>query len=102
MGLVQTKFDLKGKINGMVTYSTWLTGSPPGMRKALKWASDRYGRPPIMITENGMDRQDEWKMTIEDAVQDDDRIEFYEGYLRNMVDAVSPLFGPRMAFPRSA
>lgn len=86
--LIQTKFDLDGKMNGMETYSDWLTGVPPGFRSALTWVSDRYGRPPILITENGMDRKGEWAMSIEDAVHDGDRIKFYEEYLAEMVSAV--------------
>lgn len=95
MGLIQTKFDLDGKINGMRTYSDWLTGVPPGFRSALAWVSNRYGRPPILITENGMDRAGEWQMSIEDAVHDDDRITFYKGYLAEMVAAVrAQIFTP--------
>lgn len=33
--------------------SPWLVVVPWGVRKLLLWITERYGRPPILITENG-------------------------------------------------
>ncbi|CAN0498807.1 unnamed protein product, partial [Scytosiphon promiscuus] len=47
---------LNGVINGVVADTGWLTVVPAGFRPLLKWVSERYGQPVIMVTENGMDR----------------------------------------------
>ncbi|CAN0329136.1 unnamed protein product, partial [Hapterophycus canaliculatus] len=48
--------DLDGVTNGVVAETGWLTVVPAGFRPLLKWVSARYGRPIIMVTENGIDR----------------------------------------------
>ena len=55
----------------------------------LKHVAERYGSPVIMVTENGMDREGETGMGLEEALADGARQEFYDGYLRSMVAAVS-------------
>lgn len=55
----------------------------------LKYVSERYGRPIILVTENGMARDGEANMTLDDALKDKERQTFYDGYLRSMVAAVS-------------
>lgn len=50
------KVDLHNVTNGVVAETGWLTVVPDGFRSLLQWVSARYGRPIIMVTENGMDR----------------------------------------------
>ncbi len=51
---------------------------PWGCRKLLEWISDRYGNPPIYITENGCALDD----VVENGkVTDTLRKEYYESYL---------------------
>lgn len=51
---------------------------PWGCRKLLQWISDRYGNPPLYITENGCALDD----TLENGeVKDTVRKEFIESYL---------------------
>lgn len=88
-GLIQTKVDLHGNLNGWESQTPWLTAVPSGFRHVLKWVSDRYGGPPVMVTENGFDRKGESKMNISEALRDGERIDFFDAYLRSMVQAVS-------------
>lgn len=89
IGAIQTKLDLEGNPNGFATESPWLTAVPGGFRVLLKYVAERYGNPVIMVTENGMDREGEAGMAVEEALRDRARQEFYDGYLRSMVAAVS-------------
>lgn len=101
MGVIQTKIDLKGRINGGVTESAWLTAVPEGFRVLLRYVSERYSRPIVMVTENGMDRDGEAHMPLEEALNDVARQEFYAGYIRSMVAAVRLRRGdtrPRFVF----
>ncbi|MEO1260959.1 MAG: GH1 family beta-glucosidase [Bacteroidota bacterium] len=51
---------------------------PWGCRKLLEWIKDRYGNPPIYITENGCSLNDE---LTDGKVDDPMRIAFINGYL---------------------
>lgn len=51
-----SQVDLNGVTNGVEAETGWLTVVPAGFRPLLKWVSQRYGRPIIVVTENGMDR----------------------------------------------
>jgi beta-glucosidase len=62
---------------------------PWGFKKLLKYISNRYGSPDIYVTENGFSVKGEWNMSIEAAVQDTPRIDYYQGYLNAMLEAVS-------------
>ncbi|HEY0944384.1 MAG TPA: GH1 family beta-glucosidase [Opitutaceae bacterium] len=52
---------------------------PWGCRKLLNWIADRYGRPPIVITENGSAWPGE--DDVQAAVADERRVSFYHGYI---------------------
>ncbi|CAN0531124.1 unnamed protein product, partial [Laminaria digitata] len=88
LGAIQTKLDLGGQPNGFATESPWLTAVPGGFRILLRHVAERYGSPVIMVTENGMDRDGETGMALEEALRDGARQTFYDGYLRSMVAAV--------------
>jgi len=68
--------------------SPWLYVVPDGIRSLLKWVRDRYGNPEIVITENGVDVPDENKLTLEQALNDTFRIEYYSGYLQEISKAI--------------
>jgi len=51
---------------------------PWGCRKLLHWIDQRYGRPEIVITENGCVLKED---TDNGLLEDTERIEFLEGYL---------------------
>jgi beta-galactosidase len=52
---------------------------PWGCTKLLQWLSNRYGNPPIYITENGFTTPDE---LVDGAVNDQDRIDYTKEYLQ--------------------
>ncbi|WP_430908488.1 GH1 family beta-glucosidase [Maribacter sp. 2-571] len=59
---------------------------PWGCRKLLEWIRNRYGNPPIYITENGCALDDR----IEDGeIRDPLRQEFLEGYLTACHEAIA-------------
>ena len=59
---------------------------PWGLRELLLWIRDRYGNPPIFITENGCATPD---VVAEDGtVADPRRVSFLEGYLGAVHEAI--------------
>lgn len=60
---------------------------PWGCRKLLGWISHRYGRPPVIITENGCAMDD--IVSPDGSVHDPDRIAFYRGYLEACHQAIT-------------
>ena len=59
---------------------------PWGCKKMLKWIDERYDHPPIYITENGCAYPDE---KINGAINDQERLDFYKGYLEASQEAIS-------------
>ncbi len=59
---------------------------PWGCQKLLHWIDERYGRPPIVITENGCALADQ---LVDGRVHDPERTEFYRGYLNACHDAIT-------------
>lgn len=88
IGVLQTKLDLSGRPNGFATQVDWLTSVPEGFRLLLRDVSERYGHPVIMVTENGMARAGESFMSLDEAVKDKARQEWYGAYLQSMVTSV--------------
>eukprot|EP00968_Pinguiococcus_pyrenoidosus_P028820 scaffold8120_cov239-Pinguiococcus_pyrenoidosus.AAC.2 len=60
--------------------SSWLYVTPGGLRNQLHWITERYGAPPIIITENGCDEPDVDSMA-DPAVPDMFRIQFMHEYI---------------------
>ncbi|KAG6809094.1 hypothetical protein H0H93_016116, partial [Arthromyces matolae] len=67
---------------------TPLLPDPPGLRAALNYVWKTYNMP-IFITENGFTCMDEGKRTAEEAVNDNDRVEYYRGYTQAVLEAVN-------------
>eukprot|EP00456_Euglypha_rotunda_P021862 TRINITY_DN18626_c0_g1_i2.p1 TRINITY_DN18626_c0_g1~~TRINITY_DN18626_c0_g1_i2.p1 ORF type:complete len:193 (+),score=25.57 TRINITY_DN18626_c0_g1_i2:42-581(+) len=65
--------------------SNWLYVVPWGIRYMLNWIDKRYGHPAIYITENGVDVPNESQMTLDQALNDTFRIEFYQNYTDNVM-----------------
>lgn len=61
--------------------SPWLYIVPQGMEDILYWIDDRYGKPDIYITENGVDIAGESDMT------NSDRIDYYDSYIGHTLAA---------------
>ncbi|XP_018565439.1 myrosinase 1-like [Anoplophora glabripennis] len=61
--------------------SDWLYVVPWGIGKVLKWIKKNYNSPEIIITENGYSDYD-------GALQDDKRINYIQGYLSSILEAI--------------
>jgi beta-glucosidase len=81
------KVNKEGQSIGPETQSTWLTPHPPGFRKLLNWISNRYGRPAIYVTENGTSLKGENDLPVDQLLEDDFRVRFFETYIGAMADA---------------
>ncbi|CAM6065645.1 unnamed protein product [Sphagnum tenellum] len=67
--------------------SEWLYIVPWGLQKLLTWTTERYNRPPLYITENGMDDESGEK-PLEEMLQDTKRIRYYQEYLTAVLQAI--------------
>ncbi|KAK4484053.1 hypothetical protein RD792_011272 [Penstemon davidsonii] len=74
-----------GKPIGERARSTWLYIVPYGMRSLMNYIRQKYGNPPVIITENGMD--DDF-VTFKDALNDEKRIKYHNDYLNNLLAAI--------------
>ncbi|XP_043687403.1 putative beta-glucosidase 41 [Telopea speciosissima] len=61
---------------------------PWGFRKLAIYVKDKYGNPPVIITENGMDDSNNPFMSLNIALQDDKRISYHRDYLSNLSTAI--------------
>ncbi|KAH9315040.1 hypothetical protein KI387_023667, partial [Taxus chinensis] len=67
--------------------SEWLYIVPWGIQKVLMWLTERYNRPPIYVTENGMDDED-CQITLLEALRDTKRVNYFKGYLTAVSEAI--------------
>ncbi|KAF3431563.1 hypothetical protein FNV43_RR26294 [Rhamnella rubrinervis] len=68
--------------------SIWLYIVPVGMRKLMNYIKQKYGNPPVIITENGMDDPNNPLTPIKDALKDDKRIKYHNDYLKNLLASI--------------
>ncbi|EKG18229.1 Glycoside hydrolase family 1 [Macrophomina phaseolina MS6] len=84
-----TFYSKKGECIGPETQSPWLRPNGLGFRKLLKWISDRYGRPTIYVTENGTSLKGENDLPLEQLLEDDFRVKYFDDYIHALADAYS-------------
>ncbi|KAG9145528.1 hypothetical protein Leryth_024134 [Lithospermum erythrorhizon] len=70
----------------ITTSSSWLYIVPWGIRSLANHIKHKYGNPPVIITENGMD--DKSRLSLEQALDDDKRISYHRDYLSNLSIAI--------------
>ncbi|KAE9613680.1 putative beta-glucosidase [Lupinus albus] len=68
--------------------SIWLYIVPRGMRSLMNYIKRKYGNPPVVITENGMDDPNSAFISIEDALKDVKRIDYLKGYLSELLASI--------------
>ena len=66
----------------------WLYDTPTGFKSFLKYIDTRYNHPDIYVTENGFAVRGEADMPRSLLVHDTPRVRFFQGYLRNMMEAM--------------
>ncbi|XVF03228.1 hypothetical protein REPUB_Repub04eG0243400 [Reevesia pubescens] len=77
-----------GKPIGEKANSIWIYVVPEGMRKLMNYVKEKYGNPPVIITENGYDDPNSPFIPIKDALKDEKRIKYHNGYLTNLLAAI--------------
>ena len=85
--LEMSKDNKDGHQIGPETQSPWLRPYPVGFRKLMKWISDRYDRPIMYVTENGTSLKGENDLSKDEILEDDFRLEYYQGYVNAMAEA---------------
>ncbi|KAL5548193.1 hypothetical protein UlMin_003424 [Ulmus minor] len=78
----------RGVAIGERAASRWLHIVPWGIRKLAKYVKEKYGNPPVIITENGMDDPNKPFISLSKALNDEKRIRFHEDYLSNLAAAI--------------
>ncbi len=58
---------------------------PPGFRRILGWIRERYGNPPVLVTENGASFDEP---VSERRVEDKRRVKYLRAYVREMLKAI--------------
>lgn len=69
--------------------SDWLYIYPRGIYDLLLFIKKKYSDPIIYITENGCDEANDGKLSLEEALSDNMRIDYYHSYLAFVQRAVS-------------
>ncbi|KAL1803224.1 hypothetical protein ACET3Z_031871 [Daucus carota] len=69
--------------------SIWLYIVPNGIRSLMNYVKTRYGNPPVIITENGMDDSNSPFTSIKDALKDEKRIQYHNDYLTNLLASIN-------------
>ncbi|KAM7494433.1 hypothetical protein LguiB_029042 [Lonicera macranthoides] len=77
-----------GEVIGEKAASPWLYVVPWGIRKVLNYVAERYNNPPIYVTENGMDDEDNGTSQIHDMLDDKLRVSYFKGYLAAVAQAI--------------
>ncbi|CAN1328536.1 Beta-glucosidase 14 [Linum perenne] len=79
----------------LVSFTTQPLGSywqylyPEGLRVLLEYTKETYMDPVIYITENGMSAKDNATQTLEEALKDESRIDFYNSHLTSVLTAMN-------------
>ncbi|KAK6933704.1 Glycoside hydrolase family 1 [Dillenia turbinata] len=73
---------------GPVAASSWLYVYPRGFRDLLLYIKKKYNSPLIYITENGIDEVNNSTLTLEEALKDPMRIDYYYHHLRYLKKAI--------------
>ncbi|CAI5478888.1 unnamed protein product [Closterium sp. Yama58-4] len=68
--------------------SPWLYEVPWGFQKLLMHITATYGAPPIYITENGLDEEDDPSLPLHVATSDQHRICYYHAYISHLLNAI--------------
>ncbi|KAF8478828.1 glycoside hydrolase family 1 protein [Gautieria morchelliformis] len=88
-GMMQYTFTrADGTQLGKQAHCAWLQTYPEGFRALLNYLWKRY-QVPIYVTENGFAVKSENNMPLAQALQDDDRVEYFRGYAEALLAAVT-------------
>ncbi|CAN6563225.1 unnamed protein product [Malus baccata var. baccata] len=77
-----------GEAIGEKAASEWLYVVPWGMHKVLNYIAQRYNNPPIYVTENGMDDEDNDTSPLHEMLDDKLRVSYFKRYLSAVAKAI--------------
>ena len=77
----ETDVNARGEAIGPTGTCAWLKQAPFGMRKTLNLIKARYGRPATYVTENGLCAGASSGASLDDALDDPERVAYVAGYL---------------------
>ncbi|KAI3940730.1 hypothetical protein MKW98_030049 [Papaver atlanticum] len=77
-----------GEAIGEKAASEWLYIVPWGIRSVLNYVAQKYQKPKIYITQNGMDDEDDPKALLHEMLDDKKRVGFYKAYLAAIAQAI--------------
>ncbi|XP_060668455.1 beta-glucosidase 12-like [Ziziphus jujuba] len=80
--------DRNGIPIGAKSASDWLYIYPRGFYDLLMYTKTKYNNPLIYITENGMDEHNDPTLSLEQALIDNQRIDFYHRHLYHLHKAI--------------
>ncbi|XP_034222467.1 beta-glucosidase 24-like [Prunus dulcis] len=73
--------ELNGVLIGPQAGSSWLYVYPKGIHDLLVYVKKKYNDPIIYITENGVDELDDPNLSLVEALNDTDRIDYYHRHI---------------------
>lgn len=73
---------------GNQAHCAWLQDYPLGFRSLLKYLWKRY-KMPIYVTENGFAVKDEDSKPVEQAIQDEERVNYFKGATDTLLSALN-------------
>ncbi|EXC24933.1 Beta-glucosidase 42 [Morus notabilis] len=77
-----------GELIGEKAASEWLYMVPWGIRKVLNYIARRYNNPPIYVTENGMDDEENETSPLHEMLDDKLRVVYFKRYLAAVSQAI--------------
>ncbi|KAI5345926.1 hypothetical protein L3X38_013803 [Prunus dulcis] len=78
---VNVSSERNGVLIGPKAASAWLNVYPRGIRHLLLYIKKKYHNPIIYITENGVDEFNDPKLSLAEALNDTNRIDYYNRHL---------------------
>ncbi|RYR57967.1 hypothetical protein Ahy_A05g023637 isoform F [Arachis hypogaea] len=86
--LVNLTTKRNGKPIGPKAFSNWLFVYPQGILELLLYTKAKYNNPMIYITENGIDEFNDPTLSLDEALNDTNRIDYYFSHLYNIQTAI--------------
>ncbi|KAL5983312.1 Beta-glucosidase 12 [Asimina triloba] len=85
---VNVTVERNGTLIGPRAASSWLYVYPTGIRDMLVYVKNRYNNPVTYVTENGVDEFNNDTISVQEASQDDLRIDFHRRHLLFVQQAI--------------
>eukprot|EP00252_Welwitschia_mirabilis_P016498 TRINITY_DN3637_c0_g1_i5.p1 TRINITY_DN3637_c0_g1~~TRINITY_DN3637_c0_g1_i5.p1 ORF type:complete len:524 (+),score=34.51 TRINITY_DN3637_c0_g1_i5:57-1628(+) len=85
---VYTTYERNGVPIGEKAASSWLYIYPQGLRELLLYTKTRYRNPPVFVTENGVDEENNKSWSLEEALNDTLRVRYHSEHLHAVKEAM--------------